>query len=797
MKTQPDAWNFVHRNLCGEWFNGVPLGNGDLGALMMPHHKRITFALAKSDVWDERCDDGAGRRRSFRVAERFATVRALIEQRRWQELERRFEQRNRQWRGKFCLMPAGSLVLDTTRFEKEIELLEFGYQLDMARALGTAAFTTRVRQQTAEALVNAAHQVLAIRVRQKLDWRKGNPPRPMTFGMDIRLDVKPNDPRARVETGRERGVLWTRVRGYHRVDYTIAVLVRGAHTTTDGDRVTVTAKDSAGFVIYAAIVSASECGRGLSAPTVAALRPLPHLEEAIRRVRAAARAGYDRIRADHLRRWRKFWGASRVRIPDRDLLRQYHCGLYLLGASSRRGYPMPGLQGLWSTNPAGSGWNDYTNDLNIQMNYWPIYAGNHLELGWPYYDTVRAWLPATRRFTREYWGCRGVQFSCCASPTGLMPPGYVTTIHWAGHAAFVAQNFWTHWLYSRDEKFLREVAYPFLKECAEFYLDFLRKDRRGRYAIWPSNTPEAGEGGYEAWGKNPTMDIALLRMLFGAIIEGYETLVRSEARSAAECRGGGATPLRCAAWLTTNDAKFIAACRERLAHLPPYPTANGWLIEMESKEFQYSHRHPGMLTPLYPCADVAGRLAARSIDRFIAKGRWLWCGFSPVWVAAAAARVGRGEQARALLREFLEVYTHRQGGLHLNFDHAGTGRGSNGPKCFTNETNSGFSAALLEMLLQSQNGLIRVFPAVPRDWRNVSFENLRTVGGFLVSAARQNGVVGAVNVASTVGGRCRLRNPWGQARLVVTVAGKQLVRAGGREIEFDTRPRTTYSIRPA
>src|SRR4029434_1928980 len=97
----------------------------------------------------------------------------------------------------------------------------------------------------------------------------------------------------------------------------------------------------------------------------------------------------------------RFWSASRVQIPDATLLRQHHFGLYLLGSSSRRGFPMPGLQGLWTFKPEGSGWNDYTNDLNIQMNYWPIYAANHLELGWPYYDTVSRWMDESRREARE------------------------------------------------------------------------------------------------------------------------------------------------------------------------------------------------------------------------------------------------------------------------------------------------------------------------------------------------------------------------------------------------------------
>jgi alpha-L-fucosidase 2 len=738
-----DVWTLTHANLVSEPFHGAPLGNGDLGALLMANHKRITLPLCKSDVWDERCDDGSGKSGSFYPFRNFAELQALINRKQWKAIDEGFQRQEATWSGKFCLMPTGSLVMDTARFEKEIEILQFGQSLDMASGLATAECVTRVRRQTIEALVSQEHEVLALRVRCRLEARRGTPARAMAFGMDLTLPIKPKDPGSKVTSGTARGVLWRRLQGCGGVDYTLAMGVEGAAVRTGKDagepRLTVTAGSRAEFVVYVALVSSRDSRNAK--------------REALARVRRAAAAGYAAIRSAHVRQWRRFWGTSRVEIPDGNLLRQYHFGLYLLGSSSRRGFPMPGLQGLWSTKNTGSGWNDYTNDLNIQMNYWPVYASNHLELAWPYYDTVRKWLPETRRYTRRYWGCAGVQFSCCASPTGLVPPAYLTTMHWAGHAAFVAQNFWTHYRYSRDPVFLREVAYPFLKECAGFYLDFLKKDRGGRYVIGPSNMPEAGEGSYEAWGRNPAMDVALVRMLFGAVIE--------------------------SAAILEVDADFAGQCRERLDHFPDYPERNGHLIEMESKEFLYSHRHPGLLTPIYPCSDIGGKRAERSIDRYIAKGRWLWCGFSPVWVAAACARVGRGGQARDLLREFMEVYTHRQGGFNLNFDFAGDGRGSSGGKCFTNETNSGFSASLLEMLLQSQAGVLRVFPAIPRDWPEVEFRHLRAEGAFLVSAVRRGGLTREVRIRSERGGPLRLADPW-----------------GGRVLTFETRAGQTLILRP-
>src|ERR1051325_7712450 len=140
MTPKLDAWNFVNANFQGEWFDGEPLGNGDLGALMMAQHKQTVFSLAKSDLWDERCDDGTGQRHSFRPFRKFAELQSLIESEKWDEIDERFDAKMKQWKGKFCLLPAGRLVLNTVRFEKEIEVLKFHQHLDMQHALADTAF---------------------------------------------------------------------------------------------------------------------------------------------------------------------------------------------------------------------------------------------------------------------------------------------------------------------------------------------------------------------------------------------------------------------------------------------------------------------------------------------------------------------------------------------------------------------------------------------------------------------------------------------------------------------------------
>jgi len=759
---KPDRWNFSHQGLAAEWFDGLPVGNGDLGALMIPHQQKITIALAKSNIWDERCDDGTGRRVHFKAFKNFDELRSLIEECKWDEIDEKVRKKHAKWQGKTMLIPAGSLILDTSRYEKEIELLHYERQLNMRTAAARAQFQTRVRKQITDAIVSVDHNVFAGRVRCEMDISKGRPFRAMTFGMDVFVDIELGDPKAKIRTGFERGVAWQKVTGYHNLEYTIAVHIAGDGVKIErehlGKGLTVTSKDKADFVIYVAIT----CSKDKDYSDTKA--------EAIKRVKAAAKAGYKKIATDHKRWWKKFWAASDINIPQEDLLRQYNFGLYMLGSCSRKGLQMPGLQGLWTTKPGGTRWPDYVTDLNIQITYWPIYTSNHLELGWSYYDTVTSWVENSRQYTKEYYKCRGTQYCNAVTPDGIFMPGYLTTDHWVGHAAFIAQNFWTHYLYSRDKKFLRDVAFPFLRDCALFYLDFMKKDGRGLYEIWPSSSPEDGEGSYEAWGKNPTCDISFIKMLLNAVVE--------------------------SAGILGCDEQLRRDCQERLDHMPSYPMRDGALIDMESKEFLDSHRHTGVLAPIYPCSDMEGtsKVAQMSIDRYINRGISMWGCHTITWMVGVLARAQRGEQARDYLKKFMQAHTIPQGGFNLNYDYHRTGMMA-GPATFCSESNYGYSDGLLEMLLQSHNGLIRVFPAVPKDWKDVSFETLRAEGAFLVTAAMRNGRVSRIDIKSQRGGTINLKNPWKKTP-TVTCNGRRIeIKQTGKIISWLTQRGRVYRIK--
>src|SRR5205085_560374 len=129
------------------------------------------------------------------------------------------------------LVPAGELRIETGPFEHEIEVLSFEHGLDLRAAVARHRLRTRVRRQDIESLVSVEHRVLAIRVRHEASWKKGLPQRATRFGMDLSIRIDPIQrgkfPSPTIDAGAEGRVLWRRLRGYHDVDYTIAVRVEG------------------------------------------------------------------------------------------------------------------------------------------------------------------------------------------------------------------------------------------------------------------------------------------------------------------------------------------------------------------------------------------------------------------------------------------------------------------------------------------------------------------------------------------------------------------------------------------
>lgn len=459
-------------------------------------------------------------------------------------------------------------------------------------------------------------------------------------------------------------------------------------------------------------------------------------------VRRALRQGIGKSFAKHMAYWKNFWSQSSVTLPDTLLQRQYEREMYKLGSTSRHdSYPIS-LQAVWTADdgrlPPWRG--DYHHDLNTQLSYWPVYAGNHLDEGLAYVSTLWAQRQTHKDFTRRFYGKDGLNVPGTCALDGRPIPGWLQYSFSQTTGAWLAQHFYLHWKYSADADFLKDRAYPYAKDVATFLEQQTRLDGDGRRMLEFSSSPEINNNSLSAWFTDFTnYDLALTRFAFLAASEMADSL-----RLASEA----------AHWRRLSE------------QLPEFALdADGALGIAPSLPYRASHRHFSHAMAIHPLGliDVCqGEKQKAIVDSTLAglhrHGPDWWTGYSYAWLGNLEARAHHGREAAEALRTFAQCFCLRNS-FHANGDQTRTGKSRFTYRPFTLEGNFAFAAGVQEMLLQSHTGVIEVFPAVPEEWQDVSFSHLRAMGAFIVSAERKGGRVVSLTVQSERGGLLRLRHP--------------------------------------
>ena len=269
---------------------------------------------------------------------------------------------------------------------------------------------------------------------------------------------------------------------------------------------------------------------------------------------------------------------------------------------------------------------------------------------------------------------------------------------------------------------LKERAYPFLKDVAVYMEQNSIVDSKGFRRLEFSSSPEIYDNSLQAWFKDMTnYDLSLMHFLFGAGAEMANELgIKTEA----------------AHW---NKLK---------SQLPDFDLDNeGSLTFAKGFPYNASHRHFSHALAIHPLGIIdwsdgekAQRIIRATLKKMNDYGPDYWTGYTYSWFANMQARAFNGEEAAKALRTFAKCFCLKNT-FHANGDQSASGKSKFTYRPFTLEGNFAFAAGIHEMLLQSHTGVIRVFPAVPESWKNVSFNNLRAMGGFLVSAALKDGKV--------------------------------------------------------
>lgn len=441
--------------------------------------------------------------------------------------------------------------------------------------------------------------------------------------------------------------------------------------------------------------------------------------------------------------WAGFWSKSAIHIPDTLLEKQWYMEQYKFGSASRPGAPPISLQAVWTADngrlPPWKG--DFHHDLNTQLSYWPSYSGNHLDLAMPYLDHLDANKANYERYTKMYFGKAGLAVPGVTTLDGTEMGGWIQYSLSPTVSSWLAQHYYLQWRYSMDKTFLRSRAYPWVKATATFLENITVMDEKGHRKLPISSSPEINDNDLTAWfHQNTNYDLSLMKFTFKAAAElATELGLKNEA----------------AHWrkISSEFGDFAITPANELMFSP-------------TMSYNQSHRHFSHMMSIYPLGLIkwedgasSQSIIKNSIHLLDSVGPAYWCGYSYSWLASMKARAKDGAGAAKALDIFAKAFCSVNS-FHLNGDQTKSGYSKFTYRPFTLEGNFAFASGLQEMLLQSYAGFIDVMPAVPAEWKDISFEKLRAEGAFLVSIKKTGGQVDEVKIMSEKGGSTKLKLPF-------------------------------------
>lgn len=467
------------------------------------------------------------------------------------------------------------------------------------------------------------------------------------------------------------------------------------------------------------------------------------LNEAVKKIKVINNEATQSSIKRHRQWWHQYYPESFISLPDARMESFYWIQQYKLASATREGKPPIDLMGPWFRYTP---WPAYWFNLNIQLTYSPLFTANRLGLSKGLIKMIDDAEENLAANVPQEYRPQGAGVSRSGSIDMISPvdvfkerdPDASDAQLEMGNLTWMLYYYWLQYRYTMDEE-LKNNLFPILKKNINYYIDIMHKGEDGKWHLPYTYSPEY-PGGVT---RDCNYDLSLFRW-------GCQTLLQ----------------------INPQD-ELAEKWKDILLNLTDYPKDSTGLRIGADVGFSTSHRHYSHMLMIYPLYMMNWdqtenrELIRKSLEHWHNFPGALQ-GYSFTGGASMYAMMGNGEKAVNYLNQLLDRYV-KPNTMYME----------TGPVI---ETPLSAATSIQELLLQSWGNTIRVFPAVPAEWKDVAFRSLRTEGALLISAVRKGGQTRWIKVKSLVGGVCTIR-PGMEGEIKTTGRQKYLRKTGNEDYE--------------